>query len=157
MNKVLDFFKKIPNAYYGWKKRNENLSLFLEESKNNKDKLNHIDANVADLKDSVIHIKEEISTLKTQVDQINEKVETVEKGTKIELLATLYNWRTALVLEQGWASPAEKKEVERIYHIYHDKLMGNGQGERYYNEIIMLPESEKEKNKLLEGKNNGKS
>ena len=28
-----------------------------------------------------------------------------------------------------------------IYNIYHDKLNGNCNGERYYKEIIALPES----------------
>ena len=31
MNKILEFFKKIPDSYYNWKKRNENLSKFLEK------------------------------------------------------------------------------------------------------------------------------
>jgi hypothetical protein len=59
----------------------------------------------------------------------------------MELFETLHNWRELLVVRRGWASPEEKKEVMEIYTIYHDKLNGNGNGERYYKEIIALPES----------------
>ena len=41
-------------------------------------------------------------------------------------------------------SVEEKKEVEEIYTIYHDELHGNGNGERYYKEIMALPESPEE-------------
>lgn len=62
----------------------------------------------------------------------------------MELFDTLHNWRIILVAHRGWATPAEKREVEEIYHIYHNELGGNGQGQRYYEEIMMLPESEEE-------------
>ena len=49
--------------------------------------------------------------------------------------------------------PEEKKEIAEIYTIYHDKLSGNGNGERYYKEIIELPESPEElKARQLQGR-----
>ena len=62
----------------------------------------------------------------------------------MELFETLHNWFVLLVVKRGWASPEEKKEVEEIYVIYHNQLSGNGNGERYYKEIIALPESKEE-------------
>ena len=62
----------------------------------------------------------------------------------MELFETLHNWRQLLVVKRGWATAEEKKEVEEIYIIYHDELHGNGNGERYYKEIIALPESQEE-------------
>ena len=56
----------------------------------------------------------------------------------MELFETLHNWRQLLVVKRGWASPEETKEITEIYTIYHDKLNGNGNGERYYKEIIEL-------------------
>ena len=62
----------------------------------------------------------------------------------MELFDTLHSWRINLVIQKKWASPSEKREVEEVYRVYHDELHGNGQGERYYNEIMTLPESEEE-------------
>lgn len=63
----------------------------------------------------------------------------------MELFETLHNWHQLLVVKRGWATVLEKKEVEEIYTIYHDELNGNGNGERYYKEILALPESKEEK------------
>lgn len=152
MSKVIDFFKRIPNLYYNWKKRNDNLSAFLEESKHNKDKLSHIDDSVSHLKDNLIHVKQDISDLSNQVDQVNSRLESIGEGTKMELFDTLCEQRITLVTQKKWASPSDKRRVEEIYKVYHDDLGGNGLGEHYYNEIMSLPESEQE----LEVLNNGK-
>lgn len=140
----LGFLKKIPTAYYRWKQRNENLNTFLSESAASKEKLNKIDDNLAILSSNLIDMKNKINNLQVHVNEVDSYLKIIGKGIRIELLATLYNWRIALVLDKKWASPAEKKEVENIYHLYHDKLNGNGQGEHYYQEIMALPESEKE-------------
>ena len=151
MQKVWEWFKKIPNAYYNWKKRNEDLTQFLKDSRDHKEKIDHIDHMVTSLDSDVQHVKERIQNLEMQVDQVNGRLETIGRGTKMELFDTLHNWRVLLVVHRKWASPAEKREIEEIYRIYHDDLNGNGQGERYYNEIMALPESEEELRKLCEG------
>ena len=150
MSKILDFLKKIPNAYYNWKRRNEDLATFLREAKSHRDKIDHIDIAVTGLSSEVQHIKDKVQNLETQIDQVNGRLEVIGRGTKMELFDTLHNWRVALVVHRKWASPAEKREIEEIYRIYHDDLKGNGQGERYYNEIMALPESEEELHKLHE-------
>lgn len=144
MNKVLEFFKKIPNAYYKWKSRNEQLEAFLQNSTKNHEQINHIDSTVTNLETEVGTIKKQVGSLENRVDQINGRIETLGRGTKMELFDTLHNWRVILVAEKKWASVAEKKEVENIWEVYHKELGGNGQGERYYNEIMALPESEEE-------------
>lgn len=144
MNKVLEFFKKLPNAYYNWKKRNEQLSIFLSESEKHRGRLSRIDETVANLDTNMKHVKDKIQMLENQIDQVNGRLENIGKGTMMELFDTLHDWRVNFVLNKKWASPAEKHEVGEIYRIYHDELHGNGQGERYYKEIIALPESEEE-------------
>ena len=72
---------------------------------------------------------------------MNERLEVIGRGTKIELLETLYRWRKLLV-ERGWRTKEETKEVEELYGLYHKKLEGNGQGTSYYDEIMALPEKE---------------
>ena len=54
------FIKKIPSTYYNWRKRNEELSAFLETYKDQREKLNHIDDSVSELTEDVLHIKEKI-------------------------------------------------------------------------------------------------
>ena len=79
------------------------------------------------------------------IQTVIEDLNPVKHGTKMELFETLHNWRQLSVVKRGWATAEEKKEIEEIYTIYHDKLGGNGNGERYYKEILALPESEEEK------------
>ena len=57
----------------------------------------------------------------------------------MELFDTLYRWNKVLT-ERGYVTDAELDEIENIYHIYHDQLGGNGQGEKYYNDIKALEE-----------------
>lgn len=142
--KILNALKKIPNIYYNWRRRNEKLIEFLNNSEKNCSQINHIDATVTKLDQGLTEVKNQVSSLENRVDQINGRLETIGKGTKMELFDTLHNWRILLVKERKWASAAEKKEVEEIWNVYHFELGGNGQGQRYYNEIMELPESEEE-------------
>lgn len=134
--KILAFLKKIPSVYYNWRKRNEDLANFVASAKDNCGKLDHIITSVDGLTDKVNDLSE-------QVTHINGRLEIIGRGTKMELFDTLHSWRSELVA-RGWANALEKQEVKSIYEIYHDQLEGNGQGEKYYNEIIALPESEEE-------------
>lgn len=87
---------------------------------------------------------DELRALQQDVKMMISHLDTVKHGTKMELFETLHNWRQLLVVKRGWATVEEKKEVEEIYTIYHDELNGNGNGERYYKEILALPESKEE-------------
>lgn len=138
MGKVLDFFKGIPNSYYGWRNRNEKIDKLLDNYTNTLEELKKLQITFSER-------TEELKNLKKDVETIIEHLNTVKHGTKMELFETLHNWRQLLVVKRGWATVEEKKEVEEIFIIYHDELHGNGNGVRYYNEIIALPESEEEK------------
>jgi hypothetical protein len=59
----------------------------------------------------------------------------------MELFETLYHWKQILT-QRGWKTAAEMREIEEIYKVYHDGLGGNGQGEKYYQEIQNLEERE---------------
>lgn len=137
MGKVADFFKAIPSAYYDWRKRNEKIDALLDNYNSTLDLLTKLQSNF-DVKTN------ELRALQNDVRTIISLLGTVTNGTKMELFETLHNWRELLVVKRGWASPEEKKEITEIYTIYHDKLNGNGNGERYYKEIIELPESTEE-------------
>lgn len=139
MGKIADFFKAIPSAYYDWRKRNEKIDALLDNYNSTLDLLTKLQSNF-DVRTN------ELRALQSDVRTIISLLDTVTNGTKMELFETLHNWRELLVVKRGWASPEEKKEITEIYTIYHDKLSGNGNGERYYKEIIELPESIEELN-----------
>ena len=134
MSKVGNFFKAIPEVYYNIRRRNEKIDLLLQT---------HTDtlAELKNLQNCFSERTEELKKLQNDVKDIIGSLNTVKHGTKMELFETLHNWRQLLVVNRGWATIEEKKEVEEIYIIYHDELHGNGKGERYYKEIIALPES----------------
>lgn len=134
MGKVANFFKAIPSAYYDWRRRNEKIDALLDNYNTTLTILTSLQQNF-DVRTN------ELRSLQDDVRTIIGLLDTVKNGTKMELFETLHNWRELLVVRRGWASPEEKKEVTEIYTIYHDKLNGNGNGERYYKEIIALPES----------------
>ena len=139
MGKIADLFKAIPSAYYDWRKRNEKIDALLDNYNSTLDLLTKLQSNF-DVRTN------ELRALQSDVRTIISLLDTVTNGTKMELFETLHNWRELLVVKRGWASPEEKKEITEIYTIYHDKLSGNGNGERYYKEIIELPESIEELN-----------
>ena len=137
MGKFLNFFKSVPNTYYNWRKRNEKIDTLLENYANTLSKID-------ELQDCFSTRTEELRSLQEDVRTIIGHLDTVKHGTKMELFETLHNWYQLLVVKRGWATFSEKKEVEEIFTIYHDELNGNGNGERYYKEIMILPESKEE-------------
>ena len=137
MGKFLNFFKSVPNTYYNWRKRNEKIDTLLENYSNTLSKID-------ELQDCFSTRTEELRSLQEDVRAIIGHLDTVKHGTKMELFETLHNWYQLLVVKRGWATFSEKKEVEEIFIIYHDELNGNGNGERYYKEIMALPESKEE-------------
>lgn len=142
MGKIAEIFKGIPGAYYDWRKRNEKIDMLLDNYTNTLAKLE-------ELQESFNTRTDELRMLQQDVKMMISHLDTVKHGTKMELFETLHNWRQLLVVKRGWATAEEKKEVEEIYTIYHDELNGNGNGERYYQEILALPESKEE----MEAKN----
>lgn len=137
MGKIAEIFKGIPSAYYDWRKRNEKIDTLLDNYANTLEKLEELQKCFNARTDELRTLQQDV---KTMIDHLN----TVKHGTKMELFETLHNWRQLLVVKRGWATAEEKKEVAEIYTIYHDELNGNGNGERYYQEILALPESKEE-------------
>ena len=137
MSKVADFFKDFFNFFYRVRLRSEKIDRLLD---NHEESLSAI----KDIKQNIETLQSRIDGMQTQINDIIPHLDAIKHGTKMELFETLHNWFVLLVVKRGWASPEEKKEVEEIYVIYHNQLSGNGNGERYYKEIIALPESKEE-------------
>ena len=137
MSKVADFLKDFFNFFYRVRLRSEKIDRLLD---NHEESLSAI----KDIKQNIETLQNRINGIQTQINDIIPHLNAIKHGTKMELFETLHNWFVLLVVKRGWASPEEKKEVEEIYVIYHNQLSGNGNGERYYKEIIALPESKEE-------------
>lgn len=137
MSKVANFLKDFFNFFYRVRLRSEKIDRLLD---NHEESLSAI----KDIKQNIETLQNRIDGIQTQINDIIPHLNAIKHGTKMELFETLHNWFVLLVVKRGWASPEEKKEVEEIYVIYHNQLSGNGNGERYYKEIIALPESKEE-------------
>ena len=137
MSKVANFLKNFFNFFYRVRLRSEKIDRLLD---NHEESLSAI----KDIKQNIETLQNRIDGIQTQINDIIPHLNAIKHGTKMELFETLHNWFVLLVVKRGWASPEEKKEVEEIYIIYHNQLSGNGNGERYYKEIIALPESKEE-------------
>ena len=98
---------------------------FLSTAQSNFDKIGEMSTAVTNLDAKVTSLESQVSSLGTDMATMNERLEVIGRGTKIELLETLYRWRKLLV-ERGWRTKEETKEVEELYEIYNKKLEGNG-------------------------------
>jgi predicted nucleic acid-binding Zn-ribbon protein len=63
LKKILEFLKKIPDAYYNWKKRNEDLTKFLADAKTNF-------ANITRLNSSIEKITNSINNINSKIDKL---------------------------------------------------------------------------------------
>ena len=141
MGKWSDFFLGFKKRYDAQVIRNQKMDEFLSSAKENFDKIGEMNTTVTNLDTKVANLETQVSGLKGQMADMNDRLEVIGRGTKIELLETLHRWKKLLV-ERGWRTKEETKEVEELYEIYNKKLNGNGQGTSYYNEIKDLPEKE---------------
>ena len=141
MSKLGDFFLGFKKRYDAQVIRNQKMDEFLSSAQENFDKIGEMNATVNNLDTKVTGLESQVNNLSENMVTMNDRLEVIGRGTKIELLETLYRWKKLLV-ERGWRTKEETKEVEDLYTIYSKKLNGNGQGTSYYNEIKALPEKE---------------
>ena len=145
MSKLGDFFLGFKRRYDEQVIRNQKMDEFLAGAHDNCIKIDGITHAVENLTTQVGKLETKVDGLQDHIDQIDGRLDVIGRGTKIELLETLYRWRKILV-ERGWKTKEEMKEITDLYEIYHKKLDGNGQGTQYYKEIAALPEHEIESN-----------
>ena len=141
MSKLGDFFRHFKNKYDEEQKRLMRMDRFLDRAEENNDKLRDMVIAVDQMSGKVLDIENKVDKLQDHVDHIDGRLSIIGEGTKLELFDTLYHWKKILVDDRGWASAAEKKEVNDIYEVYHNGLDGNGQGKIYYEQIMNLPEA----------------
>ena len=145
MGKFWDFVNHLGSLHKKRIERNIKMDEFLDSQHDNALKITEIGSDMKYLRTTVDNIETKVNSLESDINHINGRLEIIGSGTKMELFDTLHHWEQ-LLLQRGWATAAEKHEVEEIYKIYHDGLGGNGQGERYYRQIMDLPEKEADSN-----------
>jgi len=131
MSKFWDFFNHLGKKHRAHIERIIKMDEFLNGQRDNCLKITEIKDDMKYLRETVDNIDTKVNHLEDDINHINGRLEVIGSGTKMELFDTLYHWKKILT-ERGWATVAEKHEVEEIYKIYHDGLGGNGQGEHYY-------------------------
>ena len=141
MSKLADFFLGFKKRYDAQVIRNEKMDEFLLTAKDNFGKIDTMNTSITNLSTKVGTLEAKVDELQGTMTDMGERLEVIGRGTKIELLETLYRWRKLLV-ERGWKTKEEMKEVQELYEIYNKKLEGNGQGTQYYHDIEALPEKE---------------
>ena len=141
MSKLTEFFLGFKKRYDAQVIRNEKMDEFLLSAKENFDKIGEMNTTVTGLDTKVSSLETKVNNLQEQMSDMTGRLEIIGKGTKIELLETLYRWKKLLV-DRGWKTKEEMKEVKDLYELYNKKLEGNGQGTQYYHEIEALPEKE---------------
>ena len=141
MSKLAEFFLGFKKRYDAQVIRNEKMDEFLSSAKENFDKIGEMNTTVTSLDTKVTNLETQVNNLQGQMTDMSDRLEIIGKGTKIELLETLHRWKKLLV-DRGWKTKEEMKEVKDLYELYNKKLDGNGQGTQYYHEIEALPEKE---------------
>jgi predicted nuclease with TOPRIM domain len=127
MGKWADFFLGFKKRYDEQVIRNEKMDEFLSSAKANFDKIGEMSNTVTNLDEKVTKLEKQVTNLHGQMANMNDRLEVIGRGTKIELLETLHKWKKILV-ERGWKTKEEMKEVKELYELYNKKLKGNGQG-----------------------------
>ena len=141
MSKLSDFFLGFKKRYDAQVIRNQKMDEFLSGARDNCIKIDGITHAVDSLTEQVGALTTKVDGLQKDMNKMDERLEVIGRGTQIELLETLYRWRK-LLIERGWKTKEEMKEVKELYELYSKKLHGNGQGTAYYHEIETLPEKE---------------
>ena len=141
MGKLADFFLGFKRRYDEQVIRNQKMDEFLTGAHDNCVKIDGITHAVSDLTNKVEVIGTKVDGLQKDMKAMDDRLEVIGRGTKIELLETLYRW-WKLLIARGWKTKEEMSEVQDLYEIYSTSLKGNGQGTSYYNEIKALPEKE---------------
>lgn len=141
MSKFIDYLIKLGERHRKRLEREIKMDEFLNSSKDNCLRINEISRDVKALASTVDELHTKVDGLERDIDCVNGRLQVIGAGTQMELFDTLYHWKKILT-ERGYVTPLELKEIENIYRIYHDELGGNGQGEKYYNDIKALEERE---------------
>ena len=110
MSKLADFFLGFKKRYDAQVIRNEKMDEFLLTAKDNFGKIDTMNTSITNLSTKVGTLEAKVDELQGTMTDMGERLEVIGRGTKIELLETLYRWRKLLV-ERGWKTKEEMKKL----------------------------------------------
>ena len=132
-----------------------------DDISNMKDDISSMKSELSDFREKLSDFQTSLSDFQTSQekfqasqDETMKKLENLEKAKarnskdiavltqaiKYCLLNTLYSFWREYVHHQGYATMEQKKYVSDIYKVYHNELNGNNIGEKYFSDIMDLPE-----------------
>lgn len=118
----------------------EDISSIKSELSNFKTELSDYHASLEDFQASQEETIKKLENLEKAKARNSKDIEVLTQAIKFCLLNTLYSFWREYVHHQGYATMEQKKYVSDIYKVYHNELNGNNIGEKYFSDIMELPE-----------------
>lgn len=131
MEKVREIFHKIAQFFTSLFE----ITAYADNQKATNDALERIDANLKALQNGQ-------NIQMGKMDAVTKEIGIMKEGLQVELFESLQQLHDRLQ-NKRWASLEEKQDAKRYYDQIHN-LGKDGWSERYYKEILELPESREE-------------
>ena len=131
MEKVREIFHKIAQFFTSLFE----ITAYADNQKATNDALDRIDANLKALQNGQ-------NIQMGKMDAVTKEIGIMKEGLQVELFESLQQLHDRLQ-NKRWASLEEKQDAKRYYDQIHN-LGKDGWSERYYKEILDLPESREE-------------
>ena len=138
MEIALKFLKKIGDFFTGL----FNVASYNEQQTKVNNSLNSIAEQMKNINTSLNNNTAATNSLTTKIGLLEGDIAKIKDGLQIELFGSLQALHTRLV-DQHFATVEEKREAELYYTQIHN-LGKDGWSEKYYKEIIAMPESREE-------------
>ena len=131
MEKIREIFHKIAQFFTSLFE----ITAYADNQKATNDALERIDAHL-----KALQYGQNIQMGK--MDAVTKEIGVMKEGLQVELFESLQQLHDRLQVKR-WASLEEKQDAKRYYDQIHN-LGKDGWSERYYKEILELPESREE-------------
>ena len=131
MEKIREIFHKIAQFFTSLFE----ITAYADNQKTTNDALERIDANLKALQNGQ-------NIQMGKMDAVTKEIGVMKEGLQVELFESLQQLHDRLQTKR-WASLEEKQDAKRYYDQIHN-LGKDGWSERYYKEILELPESREE-------------
>lgn len=131
MEKVREIFHKIAQFFTSLFE----ITAYADNQKATNDALERIDAHLKALQNGQ-------NIQMGKMDAVTKEIGVMKEGLQVELFESLQQLHNRLHVKH-WASLEEKQDAKRYYDQIHN-LGKDGWSERYYKEILELPESREE-------------
>lgn len=138
MEKILNFIQKIGQFFTGV----FNIASYTEHQENTTKTLKDLSENIKVLSTNIQTTTEATNSLSKRITTLDCEIGKIKNGLQIELFGSLQALHTKLC-SQHFATPEQKHEAQLYYDQIHN-LGKDGWSEKYYTDILSMPESREE-------------